>query len=84
MGSGVVWGAADYLTDSLTAESDWVGGRLSTWTCPLGWPVQGVYRDVSKADHVLSVSRSPDGGVMATGDAYGKVNLFRCVSQAIR
>lgn len=49
----------------------------STWTCTLGWPVQGVFPPCSDGTDVNSVDRCKKSGVIATGDDFGKVNLFR-------
>jgi len=48
-----------------------------TQSCRLGWPVQGVYDPTQDGSDVGSVDRSPDEKLLATGDNYGKVNLFR-------
>jgi len=48
-----------------------------TQTCRLGWPVQGVYDPTQDGSDVSAVDRSPDEKLLATGDNYGKVNLFR-------
>jgi microtubule-associated protein-like 6 len=48
-----------------------------TWTCTLGWPVQGVWPSESDGTDVNSVDRSPDGTLVATGDDFSSVKLFR-------
>lgn len=53
-----------------------------SWTCTLGWPVQGIFPAYSNGTDVNYVDRTnskhPDGYyVIATGDDFGKVNLFK-------
>ena len=48
-----------------------------TWSCTFGWPVQGIFPANSDGSDVNACSRSPDGGVIATGDDAGRVNLYR-------
>ena len=47
-----------------------------TWTCTLGWAVQGIYPHQDGRD-VVSVCRATNGHVLATGDVFGQVKLFR-------
>ena len=49
--------------------------KWSTWTCTLGWPVQGIYPPCSDGTDINSVDRC--GGVIATGDDFGFVKLFK-------
>ena len=49
----------------------------ASWTCPLGWPVQGVYPKMSDGSDITSAHRSPDGRLVVTTDEFRKVNLFR-------
>ena len=49
----------------------------STWSCPLGLPVQGVYPKMSDGSDIHSAHRSPDGRLLVTADEFRKVNLFR-------
>jgi WD40 repeat protein/Ca2+-binding EF-hand superfamily protein len=49
----------------------------ASWTCTLGWPVQGVFPPCTDGTDVNSVDRCKEGGLIATGDDFGKVNLFR-------
>jgi microtubule-associated protein-like 6 len=49
----------------------------ATWTCSLGWPVQGIWPAFSNGTDINAVDRSPDGTVLATADDFGKVKLFR-------
>lgn len=48
-----------------------------TTTCVLGWGVQGIFSSSQDGTDVNCCDRSPDGSILATGDDYGYVNLFR-------
>lgn len=50
--------------------------KLATWTCRLGAAVVGVYRDLETTEHVGALAASPDGGLLAVGDAFGQVRLL--------
>ena len=47
-----------------------------TWTCLLGWPSQGLLQGVDGTD-VNAICRSWNKKIVATGDDFGKVNLFK-------
>lgn len=49
----------------------------ASWTCVLGWPVQGIWPPCADGTDINAVDRSPDGSVLATGDDFGRVRLFR-------
>lgn len=49
-----------------------------TYTCVLGYPVIGIWPEGSDGTDVNTVARSHDGTVLATGDDFGKVKLFKC------
>ena len=51
--------------------------RWASWTCTVGWPVQGVYPKMSDGSDISSVHRSPDGRLLVTTDDFRKINLFR-------
>ena len=53
-----------------------------TWTSTLGFGVQGIWPGVDFTD-VNSVCRSQDGTILATGDDFGKVKLFKwpCIEE---
>lgn len=48
----------------------------SSWTCILGWPVQGIWPPCSDGTDVNAVSRSGSGDLLASADDFGKVKLF--------
>ena len=58
--------------------------QWSTWSCTLGWPVQGIWPPCSDGTDINAVDRSHVGSLVATGDDFGKVKLFRypCVQKA--
>ena len=49
----------------------------ATWTCTLGWPVQGIWPPCADGSDINCIERSPDGSVVATGDDFRTVKLFR-------
>mmetsp|Transcript_9925 Transcript_9925/g.14948 ORF Transcript_9925/g.14948 Transcript_9925/m.14948 type:complete len:2471 (-) Transcript_9925:176-7588(-) len=49
----------------------------STWTCPLGWPVQGIWPPGADGTDINAVDRSPSGTLIASADDFGKVKVFR-------
>ncbi len=51
--------------------------KWATYTVKLGWWVQGIFPKDTSGDHVNGVSRSNTGDILATGDDWGFVNLFR-------
>ncbi|XP_071835034.1 77 kDa echinoderm microtubule-associated protein-like isoform X2 [Apostichopus japonicus] len=48
-----------------------------TYTCVLGYPVIGIWPEGSDGTDVNTVARSHDGSIIATGDDFGKVKLFK-------
>ena len=54
-----------------TREIDW-----ATWTCTMGYPVQGIYPAIQGLD-VRTTCRSNNRLILATGDDFQKVNIFR-------
>ncbi|CAM9841758.1 unnamed protein product, partial [Phaeothamnion confervicola] len=53
--------------------------QWTTWTCPLGWPVQGIWSagadgtDINAVDRSHTFEKVP---VLATADDFGRVKLF--------
>ena len=56
--------------------------QWSTWTCTLGWPVQGIWPKGADGTDVNAVCRSKSGDLVVTSDDFSRVKLFRypCVS----
>ena len=71
--------AGEQRTDgaSLLRDSSW-----ATWTCALGWPVQGIWPKFADGTDINAVARSFSGHLVATADDFGRVTLFRypCVT----
>jgi microtubule-associated protein-like 6 len=92
-------GADDLLwCDAATGAHLASGARVrdqtwETWTCPLGWHVQGVWKDYEAPDlDVSSIDRTSGSGVsdlmesagtvgsdvlLIVGDTYGRIRLYR-------
>eukprot|EP01032_Pedospumella_encystans_P008376 gene8376-9951_t len=51
--------------------------KWATFTCKLGWPVQGVWPANADGTDVNSVDRSPDGKYLVSGDDFLRVKLFQ-------
>lgn len=49
----------------------------SSFTCSLGWAVQGIFPPCADGSDINSVDRAPDGTVLATADDFGMVKLFK-------
>lgn len=68
------------LTNGATMLKD---EKWSTWTCVVGWPVQGVYPAYSDGTDVNSVDRSSkrfgldEYEVVAAADDFSQIRLFR-------
>jgi len=48
----------------------------ATWTCALGWPVQGIWPPGADGTDVNSVARSHDGLKLVTADDFNTVKIF--------
>jgi echinoderm microtubule-associated protein-like 6 len=48
-----------------------------TWTCPLGWPVQGIWPECADGTDINAVCASASRTMLATGDDSSRVKLFR-------
>lgn len=57
--------------------------KWATWTCTLGWPVQGIWPACSDGTDVNSVDRSPDEKLLVTADDFMEIKLFRypCINK---
>jgi hypothetical protein len=49
----------------------------TTFSCKLGWPVQGIFPSGTDGSHVNGVDRSKKKDIFAVGDDWGLVNLYR-------
>ena len=57
--------------------SSTVGTEWATNNCKLGWSVQGIYPTGCDGTHINGVDFSSDQTLIATGDDYGLVNIYR-------
>jgi microtubule-associated protein-like 6 len=69
------WSSADGKQIKRMAEVCDV--KWATWTSSIGWPVQGIFPPDTDGTDVNSVSASPDGRLLVTGDDFRRVKLFR-------
>ncbi|TMW55919.1 hypothetical protein Poli38472_008567 [Pythium oligandrum] len=67
----------------ITSASSTKDVKWGTWTCVLGWPVQGIWPPCSDGTEVNAVDRSAKGDLLVSGDDFGLVKLFRypCVTK---
>jgi echinoderm microtubule-associated protein-like 1/2 len=57
--------------------SNTTGVEWATKTVKFGWHVDGIFPKYADGTHVNGVCGSSDGALIATGDDYGLVNIFR-------
>ena len=62
--------------------SDLKDSTWATWTCPLGWPVQGIWPSTADGTEYNAVHRSHKGDLVVAADDYGRLKLFNypCVT----
>ena len=54
--------------------------QWATWTCPLGWPVQGVWAEVADGStDANAVHKAHSHDVVAVGEEGGAIKLYKCV-----
>ena len=70
------WGVESKKQDP-SGASGTVATEWSNQTCKFGWRVDGIYPPGTDGTHVNSVEMSQDELLIATGDDYGLVNLYR-------
>lgn len=65
------------VSASSTKSIEW-----ASMTCIFGWPVQGIWPGLDYTD-VNAVDRSRNGLLLASGDDFGQVKLFKypCVKE---
>jgi len=56
--------------------------KWATWTCVLGWPVQGIWEPATDGTDINYIDRSHNPHkngyhIIALGDDFGKVRLLR-------
>lgn len=85
-------GAYEYLfCDTATSEqvrsaSSVKNVAWATWTCVLGWPVQGIWPECADGTDINAVCASASRTVLATGDDSSVVKIFRypCIIKGVR
>jgi len=79
---------AVYCQDPNYEDDDVSAGKTSwsTWTCTLGWPVQGIWQEGADGSDINSVDRSSSQSLVATADDFGLVKLFRypCIDETAK
>jgi microtubule-associated protein-like 6 len=67
----------------VTSASELKDVHWATWTCTLGWPVQGIWPAGADGTDINSVDRSHSGHLVATSDDFGKVRVLKypCVDE---
>ncbi|KAG6611619.1 putative microtubule-associated protein [Phytophthora cinnamomi] len=51
--------------------------KWATWTCTLGWPVQGIWPECADGTDINAVSASSSRTILASGDDSSNVKFFR-------
>ncbi|KAE9039083.1 Echinoderm microtubule-associated protein-like 6 [Phytophthora rubi] len=51
--------------------------KWATWTCTLGWPVQGIWPECADGTDINAVCASSSRTTLASGDDSGNVKFFR-------
>eukprot|EP01029_Cantina_marsupialis_P014635 TRINITY_DN32098_c0_g1_i4.p1 TRINITY_DN32098_c0_g1~~TRINITY_DN32098_c0_g1_i4.p1 ORF type:complete len:1031 (+),score=348.41 TRINITY_DN32098_c0_g1_i4:513-3605(+) len=75
------WKTAD--GKQITRASSLRDVQWHTWTCTLGWPVQGIWQDRMDGTDINAVDRSKNQKLLVTADDRGKVSLLKypCVEK---
>ena len=60
-----------------SGASNYKNETWASWSCPLGWPVQGIFPPCADGSDINACERSMDGTVLATGDDFRMVKLFK-------
>ncbi len=74
----------DLLYHSISSGKQIPGGASSfkdekwfTWTCVIGWPVQGIWPPCASGDDINACDRDKKMKTIVTADDFGKVKLFK-------
>ena len=77
-------GAYEYLFFDVESKDQIKSGasqlkdeKWASYTVKLGWWVKGIFPKATSGDHVNGVDRNHGEDVIATGDDWGLVNLYR-------
>lgn len=60
-----------------SGASNTMGTEWATQTCKLGWSVEGIYPEGCDGTHINGVDECKSLNLIATGDDYGLVNIYR-------
>jgi len=65
-----------------SGAADLKDSAWSTWTCPLGWPVQGIWPSQNDGTEFNAVDRSHNGKLLVAADDFGRLQLYNypCVT----
>ncbi|GMF20140.1 unnamed protein product [Phytophthora lilii] len=60
--------------------------KWATWTCTLGWPVQGIWPECADGTDINAVCASSSRTILVSGDDSGNVKFFRypCIPKGVR
>lgn len=61
----------------ITSASSLRDTPYQSWSCVLGWPVQGIFPPNADGTDVNSTARNHRENLLATADDFGKVKLFK-------
>ena len=67
----------DTKTQDKHGASNTVGVDWASQSCKLGWNVEGIFPEGCDGTHINGVDACPELGLIATGDDYGLVNVYR-------
>ena len=70
------WNTAD--GKQITSASSLRDTEWATWTCTLGWPVQGIWPPLADGTDINGVCRSHNSSALVTADDFGQVRVV-CV-----
>lgn len=63
-------------TQLLKPSSVLIDTEWHTWTCTLGWSVQGIWKMDMDGSDINAVDRSPSKKLISSADDFGKVKVF--------
>jgi len=63
--------------NQITKASSLKDTEWKSWTCPLGWPTEGIWPAEADGTDINAVHRSQKGDLLASADDHGQVKLFR-------
>ena len=65
------------MEQDTSGASNTTGTLWSSQHCKFGWNVDGIFPKETSGDHINCVDMSQDQALIATGDDFGLVNIFR-------